>query len=569
MEKGKSRLFCYILVALIFVLLFVLYRTYFYQQELRSLLRKVEKSQANKNSFGSGQELKIENNIGAEKVVGKNNAWRPIQEAVKDTVVQVFSHIAEFDFKQPYKTPKQYTSTGSGFFINKDGDMITNFHVVDQAKAIWIQIPSLGKRIIDVEIVGVSPERDIALLRLKPEGKATIKKELDKIPYLALGNSDFVRRSDEVMAIGYPLGQQSLKSTTGVISGREGNMIQMSAAINPGNSGGPLLNANGEVVGINTAYISNAQNVGYIIPINELKVVLNDLYKVKLLRKPFLGILFTNASESLTEFLGNPRPGGCYVTEVIENSTLYKAGVKRGDMIYEINGNKIDVYGDMSVDWSEDKISLIDYVSRLSIGQDVDLVIYRKGNKKDLTVKFSQGHLPGIHRVYPGFEKVDFEVFAGMVVMELTMNHVQLLSKEAPGLLRYAEVKNQAEKSLIITHIFPTAEIYRTRTLLPGATLNEINGNKVETLKDFRLAISKVNSGMFTILASDQVSRASDNVFIVLPFDKVIKDEPVLANDYRYDISNTVQQILAQHTSKNKLKNCDKGLNVNKEGVLA
>lgn len=567
METWKNKIPCYVSAGLCVVLSVVLYKTYVYHVELKSLLCKVSKEQAQKASASRKNGLiedniNIDNNItgadGENSVASKNavratsshNAWRPIQEAVKDTVVQIFSQIAEFDFKQPYKTPRQYTVTGSGFFINKDGDIITNFHVVDQAKSIWIQVPSLGKRIIDVEVVGVSPDRDIALLRLKPESRAIVKKELEKMPYLVLGNSDFVRRSDEVMAIGYPLGQQSLKSTTGVISGREGNMIQMSAAINPGSSGGPLLNVNGEVVGINSAGIVAAQNVGYIIPINELKVVLKDLYKVKLLRKPFLGVLFANATESLTEYLGNPKPGGCYVTEVIENSTLKKAGVKRGDMIYEINENKIDVYGDMSVDWSEDKISLVDYVSRLSVGQDVNLVVYRDGSRKDLTIKFSQGHLPAVHRVYPGFEEIDYEVFAGMVVMELTMNHVQLLAKDAPGLLSYAEVKNQAQKALVITHIFPTAEIYRIRTLLPGATLNEVNGIKVENLTDFRKAIAKVDGGMFTMLASDQVSRASDNVFVVLPFDKILRDEPILAADYRYDISKNVEQILVQNAKK-------------------
>jgi len=544
MENKRHSLFSYVAITLCVILCFLTYRTYKYQIILKSMI-----SRSSEDVIDTMVDTKTPKIV--EKIVGKNNAWRPVQEAVKDTVVQVFSHIAEFDFKQPYKTPRQFTSTGSGFFLNDEGDLITNFHVVDQARSIWIQIPSLGKRIIDVNIVGVSPDRDIALLRLTDEGKEIVKRELGKIPHLALGNSDLIRRSDEVMALGYPLGQQSLKSTTGVISGREGNLIQMSAPINPGNSGGPLLNGNGEVVGINTAAVVQAQNVGYIIPINELRVVLPDLYKVKLLRKPFLGVLFTNATESLTEYLGNPKPGGCYVTEVIKNSTLQKAGVERGDMIYEINGHKIDVYGDMSVVWSEDKISLVDYVSRLSIGQDVNLIVYRNGERKELTIKFSQAARPGIHKVYPGFEDMDYEVFAGMVVMPLTMNHIMLLSSIAPGLLRFTEMKNQAEKKLIVSHIFPTAQIYRTRTLLPGATLNEINGIKVSTLEDFRTAISNIKDDKFTLVASDQVSRASDNVFVVLPFDKVLQEEAMLSRDYRYPISPTVRDVLVRFTKKN------------------
>ncbi len=117
----------------------------------------------------------------AIEVVTQSEMWRPIQDAVKDTVVQVFSQIAEFDFLQPYKTPTQYTSYGSAFFINEEGDLISNAHVVNQARALWIQIPSLGKQIIDIEVVSVSPERDIALLRLTPESKQKVRAQLGKI----------------------------------------------------------------------------------------------------------------------------------------------------------------------------------------------------------------------------------------------------------------------------------------------------------------------------------------------------------------------------------------------------
>ena len=322
-----------------------------------------------------------------EKVVSKTVLWRPIQEQVKDTVVQVFSQIAEFDMLQPYRTPQQYSAVGSGFFINEQGDLITNAHVINQARSVWIQIPSLGRRIIDVEVIGMTPDRDIALLRVKPEGLELIKSMLGGVPCLTLGDSDSVKRSDEVLALGYPLGQQSLKSTTGVISGREQHMIQMSAAINPGSSGGPLLNEGGEVVGINAAGITEAQNVGYAIPINDLKIVLPELYKTKLVRKPFLGILYNNASESLTEYLGNPQPGGCYIVEVVKGSTMYRAGVKPGDMLYAINGHQIDIYGDMSVPWNEDKISIVDYVSRMTAGEKVNLVVYRKGDRKEVELE--------------------------------------------------------------------------------------------------------------------------------------------------------------------------------------
>lgn len=487
---------------------------------------------------GSGKQI-------IEKIVAKSEVWRPIQQQVKDTVVQVFAQISETDLLQPYKTPGQFSSSGSAFFINEQGDLLTNAHVVDQARTLWIQIPSLGKRIIHVEVVGVSPERDVALIRVLPEDVKVIRKELGRIPYLSLGDSDLVYRSDEVLALGYPLGQQSLKSTTGVISGREQQFIQMSAPINPGNSGGPLLNINGEVVGINSAGVTEAQNVGYIIPINDAKIILPDLYKIKLLRKPFLGVLFNNGNEFLTEYLGNPQPGGCYVVEVVKDSTLYNAGVQRGDMIYEINGHRLDVYGEMNVPWSEDKISIIDFVSRLAIGEDVRLTVYRNGQRKDLSVKFSQAELPPITKIYPGYEPVDYEVFAGMVVMQLTINHIQGMRKSIQGLARYAEMKNQKHPVLLITHIFPSSELYKTRSVTMGATLNEVNGVPVHTLQELRKSLKDhIHNKFLTFTLADNLTMTTDNVLVVLPTETVIAQEPQLARDYHYPLTETAKELL-------------------------
>ena len=481
-----------------------------------------------------------------EKVVSKNILWRPIQDQVKDTVVQVFAQIAEFDLLQPYRTPHQYSVCGSGFFINEDGYLITNAHVVNQARSVWIQIPSLGRRIIDVEVIGMTPDRDLALLCVKSADLEVIKSVLGKVPYLTFADSDTVRRSDEVLALGYPLGQQSLKSTIGVISGHEQHMIQIDAAINPGSSGGPLLNDLGQVVGINAAGITEAQNVGYAIPINDLKIVLPDLYKTKLLRKPFLGILYNNASESLAEYLGNPVPGGCYIVEVVKGSTMYKAGVKPGDMLYEINGHTLDYYGDMSVPWSEDKISIIDYVSRIPAGEKVHVVIYRKGERKEFNIAFDLTELPAVRKVYPGYEDIDYEVFAGMVVMQLTLNHIHIMEKMVPGLVKFAEMKNQSEPSLLITHIFADSQLFRTRTFTPGSTINEVNGVKVATLTQLRQVLKEsIHEKFLTVKASDNLTRVSDNLLVVLPWDKILEEEQTLAYDYHYPLSATMKYLLA------------------------
>jgi len=485
-----------------------------------------------------------------EKVVSSAQLWRPVQERVRDTVVQIFAQVAESDQLQPYKTPAQGGTCGSGFFIDGDGHLLTNWHVIDQARAIWIQIPSLGKRIIDVEVVSVSPDRDIALLKVADEDLDFIRQELGSVPYLPLGNSDSLFRSDEVLALGYPLGQQSLKSTSGIISGREHHLVQTSAPINQGNSGGPLINSRGEVVGINEANVPSAQNVGYAIPINDVKIVLPDMYKMRLLRKPFLGVLFNNGSEALAEFLGNPIPCGCYVVEVVSGSTLDRAGVKSGDMIYEINGLKVDMFGEMGVPWMEDKISIIDYVGRLSVGQTIDIAFYRNGDRKQASIKFSHIELPAIRKTYPSYEDendevLDHEVFAGMVVRRLTANLINSLGPQAPGLARYTELKNQKEPVLVVTHIFPSSQLYRLRTLTVGSTLNEVNGVEVRTLADLREALKKGLSKKFlTVRASDNVTRASDNIFVALPWVKILDEEPRLARDYRYPMTVMARDLI-------------------------
>lgn len=490
---------------------------------------------------------------GQMQVVSSTQLWRPIQEQVHNTVVQIYVQIAATDILQPYKTPAQGSAYGSGFFINQDGYLVTNAHVVMQAKAIWIQIPGMGKQIIDVDVVGISPDRDLALLKVTSESLELIRAQLGQVPFLPLGDSDALLRSDEVLALGYPLGQHALKSTTGVISGRERHLIQMSAAINPGSSGGPLLNCAGQVVGVNSSGVVEAQNVGYAIPINDLKLILPDLYTTKILPKPYLGVLFNNASIALTQYLGNPLPGGCYVAAVLQNSPLDKAGVQQADMLYEINGYRVDIFGEMKVPWSEDKISIVDFVGHLATGQDIDLVIYRLGVRKEIKTKFDIFALPAIHKIYPGYESVDYEVFGGLVMMELTMNHIQALIEQAPGLARYAEIKNQHEPVLVITHIFPNSQGYRSRALLPGMTIAEINGEPVKTLQEYRAVVRKgLSEKYLTIKAIDNITRASDNTFVVLEYDKILQEEEKFAGDYRYPLSKIVKDyLIAQRANAN------------------
>lgn len=475
----------------------------------------------------------------------KRQLWSSLQSKLKNSVVQVIAQMVEFNWIEPYKTPMQNEGAGSAFFINPEGELITNAHVVNQAQIVYIQIPTIGKRRFEAQVIAVSPERDLALLKISKQDVDWIKRYLNKseLPFLQLGDSDKINAADKVMALGYPLGQNGLKSTTGVVSGHAHmsgqNFIQTSAPLNEGNSGGPSLNSNGEVIGVNSAIIKGAQNVGYIVPINEVKLFL-DQYKSLpesekntkkpiLIRKPFLGILFNNANEGLTDFLGNPAPGGLYVADVYKGSPLSKAGVKPGDMIYKVNGIPVDIYGEMHAPWfGEEKISIIDYVSRLKLGQNIDLEFYRKGQLKKLTFKFDQSERPPIGQAYPGYELIDYEIMGGFVVMQMTLNHIMLLAQFAPELVQYGDLRKHHKPMLLITHVMLNSPASRARSIGAGTVLSEINGQEVHTLDDLRKAMLKGADQKFVTI------KTTDNAFLVLYLDDIIESEPKLASTYFY-----------------------------------
>ena len=461
--------------------------------------------------------------------------WEKLQKGLQDTVIQVMVTNLEHNVLQPYKVPKTGACRGSAFIISPDGEIITNAHVVNGATSIMVQMPSFGKHQFEVDMIGIMPEKDFALLKFRPDDIEIIKQSLGKMPMLELGDSDSVTRSQEILALGYPLGQQSLKSTTGVISGRETGMIQMSAPINPGSSGGPSLNSCGKVVGINTCHIAGSQNVNYIIPINDLKNFLPDLKAGGLVRNPYIGVYQSLATKDLVKVLGNPMPGGTYVVKVLPDSPLYKK-MQTGDMVYEINGVAVDLYGDVTVPWSEDKISVSDYISRLKVGQKVHIVVYRRGKKMEFECKVERNKYLPIKEVYPEYEELPFEAFGGYIVMPLMLNHLPLLAPVVPHLTKYLDDNNQTEPLLIVTHIIPNSPAYRSRMQLVGSILKKINGIPVKTIPELQEALKK--TGEIFTLETDQ------NLMVALEKDKMLEAEPKMSQELGYHITPGMKYLL-------------------------
>jgi len=466
--------------------------------------------------------------------------WRKVQDTAKDTVVQIFAQTNVFDWLQPFKSPNHRKTYGSGFFIDDEGHIVSNFHVVQEACDVKIQIPSFGKEQFDVSIVGVCPDRDLALLKVTPATAHRIQQKLGHMPRLELGDSDQIVRTQEILALGYPLGQEKLKSTQGIVSGREivwgESYIQITAPLNPGNSGGPSLNGDGKVIGINTARIKAAQNIGYIIPINDVKSTIQDLRRIRLLRTPILGGEFNYATATMTTFFNNPAPGGLYISRVYPHSLLYDAGVKEQDMIYAINGQELDFYGEANVGWNEDKVPVVAILNRLVIGQNIDLLVYRHGEKRSVNFTFEHPYTLPIRRCYPSYETIDFEIIGGLVIMQLTLNHIAKFRKVdrmlVKDLVKYEKQENQLEPRLVVTHVFPTSQSQEARCIGMSDIITQINGVPVKTLDDVRAAVTKSVSdkgfkGFITFKSEDQK-------FMVLDLAKVLEDENRLSERYLY-----------------------------------
>ncbi len=277
-------------------------------------------------------------------------------------------------FGYPQETQKQ-TGLGSGFLFRKDGYILTNNHVVEGADKISVYLTS-NENPYEAKVIGRAPELDLAVIKI----------EGDNFPYLTIGDSDQVYVGDWVVAIGNPYGLDHTV-TVGVISatGRplniEGtmyqNLLQTDAAINPGNSGGPMLNLNGEVIGINTAVNATAQGIGFAIPSSTVLDVLQDLETGVDRVRPWIGITMQPMSQDMIQYFNiEGMESGVIVYSVVEDAPAAKAGIKRGDVLLEVDGQKIT-----------DSTQVQSIVASRKVGDIVKIIVYRDGGQVEFMVK--------------------------------------------------------------------------------------------------------------------------------------------------------------------------------------
>jgi S1-C subfamily serine protease len=308
-------------------------------------------------------------------------------EKARPSVVNIVATTLSMNFWMEV-TPSE--GQGTGFIIDKGGYILTNNHVVAKAQKITVNMAD-GKK-IPATLVGKDPTSDLAVIQIPA-------REINGVA--TLGDSDQLRVGQKAIAIGNPFGF-SHTLTTGIVSAlnrairsedgaQMDNLIQTDAAINPGNSGGPLLNSNGEVIGINTVIFSLSggyQGIGFAIPINVAKDVATELIQYGRVIRPWLGISGISITPELSEGLRLSVDKGILVTSVVRGSPAYEAGLRGGQREIIIGGLRLPVGGDIIVAFDDEEISdmqeLIAWIDRRKVGQTITVNILRNGRPMNL-----------------------------------------------------------------------------------------------------------------------------------------------------------------------------------------
>jgi serine protease Do len=356
--------------------------------------------------------------------------------------------------------PREYKSSslGSGFVVDGSGLIVTNNHVVDGADEIIVKLND--KHEFSAKVIGKDPLTDLALIKIEPKGVV--------LKPIVLADSNIAEIGDWVVAIGNPLGLE-WTVTAGIISAKSrelgsspyDNFMQTDASINPGNSGGPLLNLDGEVVGINTAIIPSGQGLGFAIPVNMLKEILPKLKKGKVDRG-WLGVTVQSLDEKIAEGLGLENAEGALISDVVKGDPADKAGVKAGDVVIAINGRAV-----------KDNRELINVIGAYEPNTSVKLTVLREGKKKEISVKL------GIRKDDSAAVSTEPDASQPIVVKDIDSDTAK---------------KFEIEGGVIVTGIDENSNAF-TAGLRPGDIVLWLNRQSVKSASDFYDKFAKVKSG--------------------------------------------------------------------------
>lgn len=356
-------------------------------------------------------------------------------------------------------------SLGSGFIVNEDGYVLSNYHVVKGATKIMVVLYGDDEE-YPAELVGYDEGYDLALLKIKAKRK---------FPYVELGNSDAIEPGEFAIAIGNPYGLNntvtfgivSAKGRSDVGANRYQRYIQTDVAINPGNSGGPLFNIHGEVIGINTLIYSTSGGsigIGFATPINIATSVINELKENGKVTRGYLGIYPQDIDENLARGLNVKQGSGVYVSEVVPDSPASKAGIQDGDIIIELDGEKMTKAGD-----------LFNKVATTSVGKQMNVKYLRDGRER--TTKVTITARPDEETVVPGGTKPSQDSTQARSWMGLEVSNI------TPELAQRLQIRDN-EKGVVVVNMTQSSKAYQAG-LRPGDVLKAINGRTISNVNEY------------------------------------------------------------------------------------
>jgi serine protease Do len=383
-------------------------------------------------------------------------------------------------FSEGQQPRERQQGAGSGFIISPDGQILTNYHVVGDADRVTVKLND--GREFTAKTIGTDEPSDIAVIKI----------EAKDLPVLRLGDSDAMEVGDWVIAAGNPFGLTE-SITVGVISAKGRSrlgiadfedFIQTDAAINPGNSGGPLINLQGEAIGVNTAIASRSggyMGIGFAIPSNMVKAVKDQLVTNGKVVRGYLGVRIQELTRALAQSMHLDTVEGVLVADVSKGSPAAKAGLKRGDVILAFNGRSMTDPG-----------QLRNTVAMSAPGTKVPLQILRDNKKREVTVEL--GELPREQTAARAGEETLAPARLGFNVQNLT-----------PDIAR--QLGYDDTKGVVVTQIDPRSEAYQAG-VRRGMVIREVNHQEVNNLQDFQEAVQKAEQEkqLLTLVESQQAT---------------------------------------------------------------
>jgi serine protease Do len=388
-------------------------------------------------------------------------------------------------FRQMPREQREH-SLGSGVIVTADGYILTNNHVIDKASDIKVALPD--KREFKGKVVGSDPKTDVAVVKISATD----------LPTLSFGDADKLQVGDYVFAIGDPFGIGET-ATMGIVSAKgRGNLdiedyedfIQTDAAINPGNSGGALVNARGELVGINTAILAGGgggnQGIGFAIPINMARRVMDQILKHGKVTRGYLGVAIQEVSPDLAKAFKAPEGKGALVGDVSPGGPGAKAGLEKGDVIEEIDGQTVSGVNDLRL-----------RIASTAPGTTVHLKVLRNGQPRDVAVIL--GELP---------EKAAAGAL-GSETEDTAMKGVQV-DDVTPQLRRELDLQ-PGIKGVVVTDVSPDAPA-ADAGLRRGDVIEEVNREPVQSVAEYRRAVRRAGNQSIVLL----VNRNGNTTFVVI-----------------------------------------------------